>query len=102
MEENENIVTLSGTFGTDVQFEFMELLEYDDVEYLVLLPIDKCGLTEKEKIEQVWILRVKPNRETHEDSYFPVENKKLFKLLHTMFKKIYYQKACEKAAAMRG
>ncbi len=40
MEEFDNIVTLTDDEGNDVQFEFLDLVEYQDGEYVVLMPLD--------------------------------------------------------------
>lgn len=38
--ENDNIIVLTDEDGVDVEFEFCASIEYDDKEYVVLLPTD--------------------------------------------------------------
>ena len=38
-EELDNIVVLNDEEGNEVQFEFLDLVELDDEEYVVLLPV---------------------------------------------------------------
>ena len=47
MEENyneeDNIVILNDEDGNEVKFEFLDLVELDDEEYVVLLPVTAEG-----------------------------------------------------------
>ena len=38
-EELSNIIILNDENGNEVQFEFLDLIEYDSEEYVVLLPV---------------------------------------------------------------
>lgn len=38
--EKENIFTLTTPEGQEVDFEYLDTIEYENVEYLVLLPVD--------------------------------------------------------------
>ena len=40
-EEIDNIIVLNDDEGNDVQFEFLDLIEYEDEEYVVLLPVEE-------------------------------------------------------------
>ena len=48
-EDDMNIITLTDEEGNQVDFEFIDLVEYEGKEYIVLLP------TEEEEQEQVVI-----------------------------------------------
>ena len=53
MEENyneeDNIVILNDEDGNEVKFEFLDLVELDDEEYVVLLPVQQKEKKMKEK-----------------------------------------------------
>ena len=42
-EELDNIVILNDEDGNEVKFEFLDLIELDDEEYVVLLPVTEEG-----------------------------------------------------------
>ena len=42
-EENENIIILNDENGNEVRFEFLDLVELEDEEYVVLLPVAEEG-----------------------------------------------------------
>ena len=41
--EEENIIVLNDENGNEVRFEFLDLIEYDGEEYVVLLPVVEEG-----------------------------------------------------------
>lgn len=46
MEDLNNIIVLNDEEGNEVEFEFLDLIEYKDAEYVVLLPTgeDDCDV----------------------------------------------------------
>ena len=42
-EEIDNIIVLNDEEGKEVKFEFLDLVELDDEEYVVLLPVAEEG-----------------------------------------------------------
>ena len=42
-EEFDNIVTLNDENGNEVKFEFLDLVDYDNEQYVVLLPMAEEG-----------------------------------------------------------
>ena len=40
VEEDENIIYLNDENGNEVSFEFLDLIEYDSEQYVVLLPLE--------------------------------------------------------------
>ena len=40
-EELDNILVLNDEEGNEVEFEFLDLIEYEGEEYVVLLPVDE-------------------------------------------------------------
>lgn len=67
MENQDNIITLNDENGEEVEFEFLDLIEYGDSEYVVLLPID-------EDEDEVVILKVQGIEGSDEEEYVAVEN----------------------------
>ena len=65
-EEELNIVTLTDADGTDKDFEFLDLIDLEDKEYVVLLPIE-------EETDEVIILEVHPLDDENEE-YLSVED----------------------------
>ena len=65
-EEELNIVTLTDADGTDKDFEFLDLIDLEDKEYVVLLPIE-------EEADEVIILEVHPLDDENEE-YLSVED----------------------------
>ena len=41
-EELDNIVVLNDEEGNEVEFEFLDLIEYEGEEYVVLLPVEEA------------------------------------------------------------
>ena len=41
LEEDSNIVTLTDEDGEEVNFEFLDLIEYEGENYVILLPADE-------------------------------------------------------------
>ena len=39
-EEESNILMLTDENGVDTEFEYLDCIEYDGKEYLILLPLD--------------------------------------------------------------
>ena len=42
-EEIDNIVSLTDEDGNEIEFEFLDLIQYDGEEYVVLLPTEDSG-----------------------------------------------------------
>ena len=83
MEENyneeDNIVILNDEDGNEVKFEFLDLVELDDEEYVVLLPVTAEG---EEDEGEVVILKVE---DTDEESDEETLNK-VFEIFKEKFK----------------
>ena len=54
-DDMDNILLLSDEDGNDVQFEFLDLIDYDEEEYVVLLPVEDES---EDEIGEVVILKV--------------------------------------------
>ena len=77
-EEEVSILTLTDENGEDVEFEYLDCIELDGVEYLVLLP-------EGEEENEVVILEVEPVDEETEN-YLSVENEEVLNTVFAIFK----------------
>ena len=83
-EELDNVVILNDEDGNEVKFEFLDLVELDDEEYVVLLPV----LEENEEDEgEVVILKVEDtDNDSEEESYVSVEDEEVLNKVFEIFK----------------
>lgn len=81
-EEDLNILTLTDEDGTEMQFEFLDLIEYEGQEYAVLLPIID---TDEEDDGMVVILAVNEIDEETEE-YVSVEDEAVLNAVFDIFK----------------
>ena len=90
MEENEeldNIIILNDEEGNEVKFEFLDLVELDDEEYVVLLPVTAEG---EEDEGEVVILKLEDSEENaEEESYVGVEDEEILNKVFAIFKEKY-------------
>lgn len=77
----DNIITLNDEEGNEVLFEFLDLVEYENEEYVVLLPTE-----ESDSIGEVVILKVEENENDDEESYVSVNDEETLKIVFEMFK----------------
>ena len=83
-EELDNIIVLNDEDGNEVKFEFLDLIELDDEEYVVLLPITEEG---EEEEGEVVILKVEDTEEeSEEESYISVEDEEILNKVFDIFK----------------
>ena len=80
-EEETSILTLTDENGADVEFEYLDCIEYMGKEYLVLMPV------ESESAEIV-ILEVEPVDEENEN-YLSVQNEEILNAVYHIFKEKY-------------
>ena len=82
MEEDlDNIVVLNDEEGKEVKFEFLDLIEYENEEYVILLPLD-----EGEDSEEVVILKVEDTDSEEEESYVSVDDEEILNAVFEIFK----------------
>ena len=83
-EDLDNVVILNDEDGNEVKFEFLDLVELDDEEYVVLLPV----LEENEEDEgEVVILKVEDtDDDSDEESYVSVEDEEILNKVFEIFK----------------
>ena len=84
-EELDNIVILNDEDGNEVKFEFLDLVELDEEEYVVLLPVTEEG---EEEEGEVVILKVEDNDEedSEEESYVSIEDEETLNKVFEIFK----------------
>ena len=65
--QETNVIVLNDSNGNDVEFEFLDLIDYEQEEYIVLLSSDDSEMV---------ILKVLPsaNPDRDTDNYCPVED----------------------------
>ena len=80
-EEQSNILTLTDENGVDTDFEYLDCIEYEGKEYLVLLPMD-------EEDDEIVILEVEPVDEENEN-YLAVEDESILEAVYQIFKERY-------------
>ncbi len=82
-EELDNIVQLYDEEGNEVNFEFLDLVELDDEQYVVLLPITEEGEEEGEVV----ILKLEDSEEDEEkESYVSIEDEEILNKVFEIFK----------------
>ena len=80
----DNIIILNDENGEDSRFEFLDLIELDNEEYVVLLPADD---TDDEEPGEVVILKVEDTDEdSDEESYVSVDNEETLNRVFEIFK----------------
>ena len=80
-EEETSILTLTDENGQDVEFEYLDCIEYMDKEYLVLMPVES-------ETAEVIILEVEPVDEETEN-YLSVQNEEILTAVSEIFKDKY-------------
>ena len=83
-ELDSNIVVLNDEDGNEVNFEFLDLIELDNEEYVVLLPVTEEG---EEDEGEVVILKIEDtDDETGEESYVSVDDENVLNEVFQIFK----------------
>ncbi len=80
--ENEDaLITLVDDEGNEVEFEFLDVVEYEGEEYIVLIEND-------EDADEVVILKINPIDDNTEE-YVSIDDEDLLQKLFDVFKKKY-------------
>ena len=83
-EELDNIITLNDENGAEVKFEFLDLVELDENQYVVLLPVLEEG---EEDDGEVVILKVdETDEDSDEESYVSVDDEDTLMKVFNIFK----------------
>ena len=84
MEELDNVIVLNNENGDEVKFEFLDLTELDNEQYVVLLPMAE---EDEEDEGEVVILKVEDTDEdSDEESYVSVEDEEVLMKVFNIFK----------------
>ncbi len=75
-EEETSILTLTDENGQDVDFEYLDCIEYQGTEYLVLMP---------EGEDEIVIMEIEPVDEENEN-YLAVEDEAILDAVYAIFK----------------
>ena len=79
-EDESSILTLTGENGETLDFEYLDCVEYQENEYLILTPVDEPG--------QLVILQIEPVDEENEN-YLAVEDDAILDAVYEIFKTRY-------------
>ena len=80
-EEETSIITMTDENGQDVDFEYLDCIEYEGKEYLVLIPAE-------EESNEIVILEVEPVDDELEN-YLAVESEETLNAVYAIFKDRY-------------
>lgn len=81
LEEEASILTLTDENGEDMDFEYLDCIEYEGKEYLFLMPAE-------EESSEIVILEIEPVDEENEN-YLAVEDENILNAVYDLFKERY-------------
>ena len=81
-EELDNILVLNDENGEEVPFEFLDVIEYEGEEYVVLLPVEE----DEEDSGEVVILKIEDTESEEEESYVSVDDEDVLNAVFEIFK----------------
>lgn len=82
MDERDNIIVLNDEDGVSTEFEFLDLVELDGAEYVVLFPVEDAP----DDPGKVVILKVESTEDPDEESYVGVEDQNVLDAVFEIFK----------------
>ena len=80
-EEESNLLSLTDENGEESTFEYLDVIEYQGKEYLILMPAD-------DESGEIVILEIEPVDEENEN-YLSVSDEKLLNDVYDLFKEKY-------------
>ena len=80
-EEESNLISLTDENGVETTFEYLDRIEYQGKEYLVLIPAE-------EDADEIVILEIEPVDEENEN-YLAVEDEATLEAVYAIFKDRY-------------
>lgn len=81
-EELNNIIILNDENGEEVPFEFLDVVEFEGEEYVVLLPVEE----DEEDSGEVVILKIEDTESEDEESYVSVDDEHTLNQVFELFK----------------
>lgn len=79
LQEEESVLTLIDENGDELRFDYLDCIEYQGKEYLVLMP---------EESDEIVILEIQPVDEENEN-YVAVESEDILNAVYGIFKERY-------------
>ena len=76
------IITLEDDLGEEKDFEFLDVVEYDGFEYIILLPV------EEEEQNEVMILRIE-SVDDETENYVGIDDEEILQKVFDIFKDRY-------------
>ena len=80
-EEQSNILTLTDENGVDVDFEYLDCIDYKGKEYLILMPSEEGS-------SEILILEIEPVDDENEN-YLSVSDEAVLDAVYSIFKDRY-------------
>ena len=80
-EEESSLITLTDDNGVETTFEYLDCIEYQGKEYLVMIPAE-------EDANEIVILEIQPVDEENEN-YLAVEDEAVLDAVYNIFKERY-------------
>lgn len=80
-EEESSIIVLEDDLGNEVEFEYLDVVEYDGDEYLVLLPVEE----EEDSEGEVLILKI-VSIDDENETFEGIEDEELVNTVFEIFK----------------
>lgn len=78
---DNNIIVLNDENRNDAEIEFLDLVVYDEKEYVVLLPVE-----ESDEAGEVVILKLEETENDDEESYVSVDDDDILMAVFNIFK----------------
>lgn len=80
-EEYTNVITLTDSDGSDVDFEVLDIVPYKEHEYVVMLPVDD----ESDSSEAVILELLEAEEDNEEDMLQGVEDEEILNAVFNLF-----------------
>lgn len=80
--EEDGVVVLTDDEGEEVEFEYLDTIDYEGNEYVVLLPVD----ADEDEAVEVLILKVEYGEDEDDEQYVSVESEELLDKLFDIFR----------------
>ncbi|MBQ3285470.1 MAG: DUF1292 domain-containing protein [Ruminococcus sp.] len=77
------IITLEDDLGNEQDFEFLDVVEYDGDEYIILLPVE-----DGEEADEVMILRI-DSIDDENENYVGIDDEEILQNVFAIFKDRY-------------
>ena len=81
LNEEENILTLTDENGVETQFEYLDVIEFEGSEYLILMPAEEGS-------DEIVILLIEPVDEENEN-YLAIDDEATLMAVYEIFKERY-------------